>query len=50
MEEGAGRRLWLKLYPGGEEDGLQSPAFRIGVEEKEGHPTSSWRKGGKGRE
>lgn len=29
-----------------EEDGPQSPITRIHLEEKEGHPTSSWRGGG----
>lgn len=38
----------MKPYPGGE-DGFQSSTFGIGLEEKEGHPISSWRERGKGK-
>lgn len=37
----------MTSHPGGEKDGFKGPAFRIGPEEKESHPLSSWGEGGK---
>lgn len=50
MGEGAGKRAAASLYPGGKKDGSQRPAARTGLEEKEGHPASFWRQGGKGKD
>lgn len=37
----------MNSHPGGEKDGCKGSAFRIGPEEKESHPLSSWGEGGK---
>ena len=36
----------MKPHPG-REDGFKGPAFRTGLQEKESHSLSSWKKGGK---
>lgn len=37
----------MNSHTGGEKDGFKGPAFRIGPEEEESHPLSSWGEGGK---